>query len=71
MQPYLKYGWQPQVMAVDGRLKIIRSGRLELYDVVDDPGEERDLARLVEPASARAAAEYPLPSPTRPPQRRR
>ena len=63
MQPFLNYRWQPQVMAVDGRHKIIRSGRLELYDVVDDPGEERDLAGLVVPAPEieRAAAEYPLP----------
>lgn len=63
MQPYLNYRWQPQVMGVAGRQKLIRSGRLELYDVVADPGEARDLAGTVAPdrALARAVAEYPLP----------
>ena len=63
MQPYLNYRWQPQVMGVAGRRKLIRSGRLELYDVVDDPGETRDLAGTVTPdrTLARAVAEYPLP----------
>lgn len=63
MQPYLNYLWQPQVMGVAGRWKLIRSGRLELYDVVADPGETHDLAGTVAPdrALARAVAEYPLP----------
>lgn len=63
MQPFLNYRWQPQVMAVAGRHKLILSGRLELYDIVDDPGEERDLAKLVTPdrALVRAVAGYPLP----------
>ncbi|MBK9373749.1 MAG: sulfatase-like hydrolase/transferase [Holophagales bacterium] len=63
MQPFLNYRWQPQVMAVAGRHKLILSGRLELYDVVDDPREERDLAGLVTPdrALVRAVAAYPLP----------
>ncbi|MBK8596308.1 MAG: sulfatase-like hydrolase/transferase [Holophagales bacterium] len=63
MQPLLNYRWQPQVMAVAGRHKLIRSGRLELYDVVDDPKEERDLAGSVAPARAllTAVAGYPLP----------
>ena len=37
MKPFLSYGWQPQVMAVEGRHKAIRAGRLEVYDVVADP----------------------------------
>jgi arylsulfatase A-like enzyme/tetratricopeptide (TPR) repeat protein len=63
MQPYLNYRWQPQVMGVAGRQKLIRSGRLELYDVVDDPGETRDLAGSValDRALARAVAGYPMP----------
>ena len=63
MQPYLNYRWQPQVMGVAGRQKLILSGRLEIYDVVDDPGETRDLAGTVAPdrALARAVAGYPLP----------
>lgn len=63
MQPFLNYRWQPQVMAVAGRQKLILSGRLELYDVVDDPREERDLAGRLVPdrGLARAVAGYPLP----------
>jgi choline-sulfatase len=63
MQPFLNYRWQPQVMAVDGRRKLIRSGRLELYDLAADPGETLDLAGSVAPdrALARAVADYPLP----------
>lgn len=63
MQPYLNYRWQPQVMGVAGRQKLIRSGRLELYDLHVDPAEARDLSGGVAPdrALARAVAEYPLP----------
>jgi choline-sulfatase len=44
LRPFLSYGWQPQVMAVEGRQKVIRSGgRDEVFDVVADPGETRDL----------------------------
>ena len=43
MKPFLDYGWQPQVMAVDGRYKAILAGRVEVYDVVADPGETHDL----------------------------
>lgn len=64
MQPFLNYRWQPQVMAVEGRLKAISAGRLELFDVVADPAEENDLAGTVELPRAlrRALADYPLPA---------
>ncbi len=48
MKPFLQYGWQPQVMAVRGRTKVLRSGATEVYDVVADPAETRDLAGEVE-----------------------
>ncbi|HYI13491.1 MAG TPA: sulfatase-like hydrolase/transferase [Thermoanaerobaculia bacterium] len=64
MKPFLDYGWQPQVMAVEGQEKTIKAGRLEVYDVVADPGEtrnvaaQRDLSRLVRAT----LLEYPIPS---------
>ncbi len=69
MQPYLLYGWQPQVMAIGGGWKAIRAGAsIELYDVRPDPGEERDRASDAELPSAvrQALREYPLPSPGAP-----
>ncbi len=65
MKPFLEYGWQPQIMAVQGRQKAILSGKVEAYDVVDDPGETRNLgsgAPLPGPLR-RALEEYPVPSP--------
>ena len=65
MKPFLSYGWQPQVMAVEGRTKAILAGRLEAYDVVADPAESRNLApgaNLSRPLRT-ALREYPLPSP--------
>ncbi|HVS02891.1 MAG TPA: sulfatase, partial [Thermoanaerobaculia bacterium] len=66
MTPFLQYGWQPQVMAVSGRLKAIHAGRLEIYDVVADPGEGRDLAAeaRLDRAARQALREYPLPDAT-------
>jgi choline-sulfatase len=63
MKPFLAYGWQPQVMAVEWRLKAIQAGRLEAYDVVADPGETRDLAASAELSRALRTAlrEYPVP----------
>lgn len=63
MQPFLNYRWQPQVMAVAGRHKLIRSGRNELYDVLADPAERNDLAATQAPPRELlvAAAGYPLP----------
>jgi choline-sulfatase len=73
MRPFLSYGWQPQVMAVEGRTKGILAGRLEAYDVVEDPEEARDLgpgAALSRPLRT-ALREYPVPSlqPARSPDR--
>jgi choline-sulfatase len=63
MKPYLAYGWQPQVMAVEGPHKAILAGRVELFDVVADPGETRDLAGTakVPPALETAVRGYPVP----------
>jgi arylsulfatase A-like enzyme/Tfp pilus assembly protein PilF len=61
MKPFLDYGWQPQVMAVEGRIKTILAGRTEVYDVVADPKETHDLGDV--PRAARAALrDYPLPT---------
>jgi arylsulfatase A-like enzyme/Tfp pilus assembly protein PilF len=42
-KPFLQYGWQPQVMAVDGAIKVIRSGELEIYDIQADAAESLNL----------------------------
>jgi choline-sulfatase len=57
MKPFLAYGWQPQVMAVEGRTKAILAGRMEVYDLAADPGELRDLGE------GAALRDYPVPSP--------
>lgn len=65
MKPFLQYGWQPQIMAVDGSQKAIQAGRLEVYDVARDPGETRDIsgqARLSRELR-KAIIDYPIPSP--------
>jgi tetratricopeptide (TPR) repeat protein len=66
MKPFLEYGWQPQVMIVDGAHKAIRAGaREEIYDVIADSAEARDLAgaTALVPATRAALWDYPLPSP--------
>jgi choline-sulfatase len=65
MKPFLEYGWQPQVMAVEGPQKVILAGRNEVYDVVADPKETSDLASSVTPSRPirTALQDYPLPSP--------
>jgi len=64
MKPYLQYGWQPQVMAVSGRIKVIRSAETEVYDVRTDAAESRNLAGEVELDGEleRSIHAYPLPS---------
>jgi choline-sulfatase len=72
MKPFVEYGWQPQVMTVDGRHKSILAGRVEIYDVFADPAEARDLAGddRTRPPVPRALRDYPVPSPaaSRPPE---
>ena len=64
MKPLLAYGWLPQVMAVEGRHKAIRAGKIEAYDVASDPQETRDLASSADlPRALRTALlDYPTPS---------
>jgi choline-sulfatase len=65
MKPYLEYGWQPQIMAVQGRHKAIFAGPTELFDVIADPGETRNLGTGGNlPAAIRKALDdYPVPTP--------
>ena len=65
MKPFLEYGWQPQIMAVQGTQKAIFAGATELYDLAADPREATDLAGRVDvPAPLRAGLDdYPVPSP--------
>jgi choline-sulfatase len=64
MKPFLDYGWQPQIMAVEGNQKAIMAGRLEVYDLAADPAESRNLAanaNLSRPVRA-TLRDYPVPS---------
>ena len=74
MQPFLHYRWQPQMMAVEGSTKVIRSGRIEVFDVEKDSGEEKDLgeAALHDRLFGRELARRsrPIPLPRRSPLRR-
>ncbi|MDX1583639.1 MAG: sulfatase-like hydrolase/transferase, partial [Thermoanaerobaculia bacterium] len=64
MKPYLNYGWQPQVMAIEGSTKVIHDGKVLVFDVIEDPEEQNDLSG--EAALSRelrqAVREYPVPS---------
>ncbi|MFL6247064.1 MAG: sulfatase-like hydrolase/transferase [Thermoanaerobaculia bacterium] len=64
MGPFLQYGWQPQIMAVEGRRKAIHAGALEVYDVIADPAEAHDLgpAANLSRDVRKALLEYPVPS---------
>jgi len=64
MKPFLDYGWQPQVMAVEGRQKTILAGTTEVYDVIADPGETHNLAAQASLSrEVRATLHgYPVPS---------
>ena len=65
MNPFLEYGWQPQVMAVAGRYKAVLSGRVETYDLAADPQESHDLGSGVAlpPGTRKNLDDYPVPSP--------
>ena len=62
LKPYLDYGWQPQVMAISGRVKVIRSGEIEVYELESDPMESRNLAGTIEldDGLRKAVDEYPI-----------
>ncbi|MBW3671863.1 MAG: sulfatase-like hydrolase/transferase, partial [Acidobacteria bacterium] len=64
MRPHLQYGWQPQIMAVEGHVKAIHSGRIESYDIQADPAETRDRSNELDLSREmrQAIREYPLPS---------
>ncbi len=64
MKPFLDYGWQPQVMALKGHQKAILAGKLEVYDIVADPGETHNLADGANlPRDVRSTLkDYPIPS---------
>ena len=65
MKPFLGYGWQPQIMAVEGRQKAILAGKTEVYDVIADPAEAKNLGAgaNLSPALRKALDDYPVPSP--------
>ncbi len=65
MKPFLNYGWQPQVMAIEGTRKAIQAGRTEVFDVTADPKEATDLAAAapVQRSLVDALRDYPVPSP--------
>ena len=63
MKPFLGYGWQPQIMAIEGRQKAILAGKTEVYDVIADPGEAKNLGAgaNLSPALRKALDDYPVP----------
>jgi choline-sulfatase len=65
MIPFLQFGWQPQIMAVEGSRKVIHAGAIEVYDVVADPAETHDLAQSADLSRGvrQALRDYPVPSP--------
>ena len=65
MKPFLEYGWQPQIMAVEGSKKAIFARTTEVFDLAVDPGETRNLGSGANmPARMRKGLDdYPVPSP--------
>ena len=64
MIPFLQFGWQPQIMAVEGSRKAIQAGPVEVFDVLADPAETRDLgASTLSREMRKSLLDYPLPSP--------
>lgn len=48
-EPLLESGWSPLRSLIHGQWKYIRTPREELYDLVSDPGETRNLATELKP----------------------
>jgi arylsulfatase A-like enzyme/Tfp pilus assembly protein PilF len=68
LYPRLHLGWSDLASLTDDRHQFIESPKPELYDVVADPGEKRDLAADVPPAfRALSAALARIPRPLQPP----
>jgi choline-sulfatase len=70
LKPYLQYGWQPQVMAIRGDIKVIQAGETEVYNLRSDPTESDNLSGKVEIDSqiTHAIENYALiPADDRPP----
>jgi len=68
LYPRLHLGWSDLASLTDDRHQYIESPKSELYDVVADPGEKRDLAAEVPPAfRALSAALAKIPRPLQPP----
>lgn len=65
MKPFLQYGWQPQIMAIENTRKVIYAGKMEVYDIISDPSEIRDVAGEANLSRAvrQAIRDYPIPSP--------
>ncbi|MGH9456361.1 MAG: sulfatase-like hydrolase/transferase [Thermoanaerobaculia bacterium] len=68
MQPFLQYGWQPQVMAIDGTTKVIQAGGIEVYDLAKDPAETTNVAATAALSRElrQAIRDYPIPTPGAP-----
>ena len=64
MRPFLGYGWQPQIMAIEGPLKAIVAGKTEVYDVIADPAEQKNLGAGANLSAAlrKALDDYPVPT---------
>lgn len=64
MKPYLSYGWQPQIMAVETNRKAIFAGTTEVYDLGADPGETRNLGSGANLSAGmrKSLDDYPIPS---------
>jgi choline-sulfatase len=64
MKPYLNYGWQPQIMAVEGTRKAIFAGKTEVYDLAADPDEARNLGSGANLSAQmrKSLDDYPVPS---------
>ena len=65
MKPFLEYGWQPQVMSIDGSIKAIMAGKIETYDLATDPQETHNLGAgaNLPMRVQKDLGDYPVPSP--------